>query len=139
MARGNSGTAPGPLDLFCARLKRLQRSAGITQTSLAATAQLSTTQMSDILNGKIKQRPGWKVTATVVRACLEHAERTGRLMPPDLRDEDDWERRYYDLEQDLDTKAQARREALVGWPLAERDRSVRPGGAPSGTARHPAA
>jgi len=73
--------------------------------------------MSDILNGRIKQCPNWQVTVMVVRTCLEHAERTGRPVPPDLRDEEDWRRRYYDLEQDIDAGARSGREALVGWPL----------------------
>jgi len=119
MARGDSGTATGPLALFCARLKRLQLAAGIKQTSLARTAHRSTTQISDILNGNIKKRPDWDVIALVVHACLEHAERTGRPVPPDLRDEEDWRRRYGDLEHDLETKARPRREALAGWPLAD--------------------
>ena len=119
MARGDSGTGRSPLALFCLRLKRLQQAAGIAQTSLANTAHLGTSQMSDILNGKIKRLPDWDVTATVVRACLEHAEKTGRPVPPDLHDEGDWRRRYGDLEHDLDAEAQPRREAPAGWPLAE--------------------
>lgn len=103
MALWDSGTTPGPLVLFCARLKHLQRAAGITQVNLAHAAHLSSSQMSDILNGQIKRRPDWNVTITVVRACLRHAESMGMPVPPDLRDEEDWRRRYRDLEQDLDT------------------------------------
>jgi hypothetical protein len=60
--------------------------------------------VSDILNGKIERPPGWGVTIAIVRACLEHAKAAGRLVPPDLSDEADWRRRYFDLEQDLDTR-----------------------------------
>lgn len=70
--------------------------------------------MSDILNGNIKRLPDWDVTVTVVRACLEHGERAGRLVPPDLRDETDWRRCYGDLEQDVGTGARPRHEAQAG-------------------------
>ncbi len=110
--RADSGTARGPIDFFCARLKRLQQAAGITQKNLARTARLSKSQMSDILNGKIKKRPDWDVVGTMVRACVEHAERTGRLVPPELRDEGDWRRRYSDLEHDLDTGARQDRKPV---------------------------
>ncbi len=77
--------------------------------------------MSDILNGKIKRLPDWDVTIGVVRACLEHAEASGRPVPPDLRDEGDWRRRYADLEHDLDAEAgqRPRREMPPGRLLAE--------------------
>jgi transcriptional regulator with XRE-family HTH domain len=112
---------PGPLGLFCARLRRLQQAAGITQTSLANTVRLSTSQMSDILNGKIKTLPDWDVVAAMVRVCMKHAERAARPVPPDLREEGDWRRRHADLEQDLSAGARpgGHREALAGWPLAD--------------------
>ena len=104
MAREDTGIAVGslPLTLFCARLKRLQRAADLTQTSLASAAHLSTSQISDILNGKIKRLPDWDIVATVVRACLAHAKEEGKSLPMDLRDEADWRRRFADLEQDFD-------------------------------------
>lgn len=83
----------------------MQADSGITQASLARAAHLGRSQMSDILNGKIKRPPGWDVTIAVVRACLEHAETRGRPVPPDLRDEGAWRRRYADLEQDLGAQA----------------------------------
>ena len=119
MARGNSGSTPGPLDLFCARLKRLQLAAGVTQTSLAGTANLSTTQMSDILNGKIRELPAWDVTIAVVRACLKHAESKRSPVPPDLRDAGDWRRRYADVEHDLAViRSSHRRVGPTRRPLA---------------------
>jgi uncharacterized protein len=104
----DAGTPSGPLALFCARLKRLQVASGITQASLTRVAHLGRTQMSNILNGKIKRLPDWSVTIEVVRACLEYADTKSRAVPPDLRDEEDWRRRYADLEHDLDTDLRPR-------------------------------
>ena len=101
MGREDTGAAVGPLPLFCRRLKRLQHATGLTQASLASAAHLSTTQMSDILNGKIKRPLDWEVVNTVVRACLAHAKREGKSLPGDLRDEADWRRRHSDLEHDF--------------------------------------
>jgi tetratricopeptide (TPR) repeat protein/transcriptional regulator with XRE-family HTH domain len=116
MAGEDAASAGGPLALFCARLKRLQEAAGLTQTSLAAAADRSTSQMSAILNGQIKKRPDWEVMRKVVSACLAHAKEAGRPVPPDLRDEEDWRRRYFDLEQDLEPGRLGRR--ATGGPLA---------------------
>jgi transcriptional regulator with XRE-family HTH domain len=118
MTRGDSGTALGPLPLFCARLTRLQQAAGATQTSLARAAHLSTSQMSDILNGKIKKPPEWHVIAAMVRACLEYAAGAARQVPPDLGDEADWRRRHTDLEHDLEAGVRLPRES-AGWALAQ--------------------
>jgi uncharacterized protein YidB (DUF937 family)/transcriptional regulator with XRE-family HTH domain len=116
----DSGAASDPLSLFCARLRRLQRQSGIKQADLLGAAGLKRSQVSDILNGKIERPPGWGVTIAIIRACLEHAKAGSRLVPPDLSDEADWQRRYFDLEQDLDTGARAkpRREEPAGRPLA---------------------
>ncbi len=121
MDLGDPGTASDPLGLFCARLKRLQTQSGIKQADLLGAAGLKGSQVSDILNGKIERPPDWGVTIAIVRACLEHAKAAARLVPPDLSDEADWQRRYFDLEQDLDTGARARprREAPAGRLLAE--------------------
>ena len=121
MDLGDPGTASDPLGLFCARLRRLQTTSGIRQAGLLGAAGLKRTQVSDILNGKIERPPDWGVTIAMVRACLEHAKAAGRLVPPDLSDEADWQRRYFDLEQDLDTAARARprREEPTGRLLAE--------------------
>lgn len=121
MDLGGPGTASDPLGLFCARLKRLQTQSGIKQTHLLGAAGLKRSQVSDILNGKIERPPEWGVTIAIVRACLEHAKAASRLVPPDLSDEADWQRRYFDLEQDLDTETRAkpRREEPAGRLLAE--------------------
>jgi transcriptional regulator with XRE-family HTH domain len=123
MARRNGGAASGPLALFCTRLKRLQQAAGITQASLAATAHLGTSQMSDILNGKIKQPPDWDLTARIIRACMQHAEGKAKSVPTDLRDEADWRRRHADLEHDLEASGRPDRETSyqtggVPYPVA---------------------
>jgi tetratricopeptide (TPR) repeat protein len=57
--------------------------------------------MSEILNGRIRRLPGWDVTEKMVGACLARAQKTGRQVPPDLRDRADWRRRYGDAERDL--------------------------------------
>ena len=115
--------APGdgidPLAVFCARLRLLQRAAGIKQTSLAAAASLSGAKMSDILNGEIRQLPSWEVTDAVVSACLAHAEKARRPVPTDLRDKADWRHRYGNVKRDLETPDRPRRRAAAGWPLAE--------------------
>lgn len=110
---GTRGHQPDPrsiaLSRFCARVKQLQSAAGLTQTSLAATTHLSTSQMSDILNGKIKRPPDWDVVNKVVHACLTHAKQAGKPLPRNFRDEEDWRRRRYDdLEQDFDAAAPPR-------------------------------
>jgi transcriptional regulator with XRE-family HTH domain len=116
MDLGDPGTASDPLGLFCARLKRLQTQSGINQAALLDAAGLGRSQVSDILKGKVKRRPDWGVTIAIVRACLEHAKAASRLVPPDLSDEADWQRRYFDLEQDLEAGARAkpRREESAG-------------------------
>ena len=121
MELGDSGTTSGPLARFCDRLNRIQVASGISRASLAGAAHLGTSQMSDILNGKIKRLPDWDVTIAVVRACLEYARAKDRPVPPDLRDEGDWRRRYADLEHDLDSEARSRPRlaVLTGWLLAD--------------------
>jgi tetratricopeptide (TPR) repeat protein/transcriptional regulator with XRE-family HTH domain len=104
MARGSSSAAPRPLALFCARLKRLQQAASLTQASLAAAAARSPQQMSAILNGQIRKPPDWTVVEQIVETCLARAREAGRLVPPDLCDREDWRRRYFDLEQDLEAE-----------------------------------
>ena len=129
MPRDSPGTAADvtPLALFCARLRRLQQAAGITQASLAEAADLKKSAMSAILNGKNESCPRWDVVKKVVHTCLLHANELGKLVPPDLRDEEEWRRRYFDLEQDLEaayrrrhTRASAGRTVeTAGRPLAE--------------------
>jgi transcriptional regulator with XRE-family HTH domain len=104
MAREGTRTADGPLARFSGTLKRLQQDSGLTQASLAGAVKVSTSQMSDILNGRIVKAPGWDVVRSVVRACLAHAEKTSRPGPPDLCDEEDWRRRHFDLEHDLEAE-----------------------------------
>jgi tetratricopeptide (TPR) repeat protein/transcriptional regulator with XRE-family HTH domain len=100
----------GPLPTFCARLKRLQQASGLTQTALAGHAGLGKSQMSVILNGGIKQLPDWSVVQLVVRACLDHAAKTGKPLQAGFGDEKDWQRRYSDLEQDTEVAERPRRQ-----------------------------
>jgi HEAT repeat protein/transcriptional regulator with XRE-family HTH domain len=104
MARSGSFAVPRPLALFCARLKRLQEAAGVTQARLAAAVGRSPQQMSAVLNGQIRRPPDWTVVEQVVKTCLARASEAGRLVPPDLSDLEDWRRRYFDLEQDLEAE-----------------------------------
>ncbi len=92
--------APGPLQIFCARLRRLQLTSGLTQVALARHAGMSKSHMSEILNGAIKRPPDWRVVNSVITACLDHAVKTARVLPPDVQSGADWRRRYDDLEQD---------------------------------------
>jgi len=108
MVPDGPSAVPGPLVLFCARLRRLQQASGIAQASLARAVRLSTSQTSEILNGKIKRPPSRETTVSVVQACLNHAKKTKRVVPPDLSDPKDWERRLFDLEQDLDSMVRPR-------------------------------
>jgi transcriptional regulator with XRE-family HTH domain len=108
MAREGTRTADSPLTLFCRRLKHLQQTSGLTQTSLAVAANVSTSQMSDMLNGRIVKAPSWDVVRCVVQACLAHAEKTSRPVPAGLRDEKAWRQRHFDLEQDLETEPHPR-------------------------------
>lgn len=108
MDLGDLSTASDPVGLFCARLKRLQAQSGIKQAQLLGAAGRKKSQVSDILNGNIERPPDWGVTIAIIRACLEHAKAASRLVPPDLSDEADWQRRYFDLEQDADTGARAK-------------------------------
>src|SRR5512146_2788971 len=116
MARGNQPMTAGPVVLFCGKLRRLWEASGVKQASLAKAANRSTTQVSDILNGNIRGAPAWEVVEAIVGACLAHAQRSGRPIPPDLGDLEDWRRRYFDLEQDLDTKAQSSAREPVSMP-----------------------
>ena len=136
-----AGATLSSLALFCARLKRLQEASGISQERLLGPAHLGKSQVSAILNGKVRKIPDWDVINAVVRACLEHAETSRRPVPTDLRDEGDWRRRYADLERDYETgtRPSARRAppgrllASVTDPFAlEVHRPVQPDDPPHG-------
>jgi transcriptional regulator with XRE-family HTH domain len=134
MAKEDGGPMVSPLLLFCARLKRLQQAAGLKQATLAvAVGGLSTSQMSAILNGDIKRLPDWDVVDRLVRACLAHAERAGKSLPMDLRDEDEegnrgnWRRRYRYLEEDFSPAlGLARDTKVLTRPIVETVRGCDP-------------
>jgi tetratricopeptide (TPR) repeat protein/transcriptional regulator with XRE-family HTH domain len=139
MAREDTETPDGPLAAFCARLKRLQHASGLTQTAVAGHAGMGKSQMSAILNGAIKQLPDWEVVRIVVHACLDYAARTGRELPADLRDERDWQRRYGDLEQDMEVAERPRRATeLDGRPISQWDPFILGVHRPIAAARRPA-
>jgi len=52
----------------------------------------------------------------VVRACLDHAAKTGKPLQTGFGDEKDWQRRYSDLEQDTEVAERPRRQEadLIG-------------------------
>jgi transcriptional regulator with XRE-family HTH domain len=91
----------GLLQAFCVRLKRLQAASGLSQIALARHVGLGKSQVSAILNGGIKRLPDWDIVHAVLKACMDHAAKTGRSLPSDLHDAADWRRRYADLERDV--------------------------------------
>jgi transcriptional regulator with XRE-family HTH domain len=109
VTREDTDAVSGLLQTFCARLKRLQQASGLTQVALAGYAGLGKSQMSAILNGDVKELPDWDVIYAAVHACLDHASKRGRKLPPDLSDEKDWRRRYSDLERDIQVVESPRR------------------------------
>jgi transcriptional regulator with XRE-family HTH domain len=82
------------LSYFCADLKRLQQAAAISQKQLAHATGYSPSWISDFLNGKLRQPPDWPYVSTMVRACLEGAERMGSPVPAGPENEEDWQIRY---------------------------------------------
>jgi tetratricopeptide (TPR) repeat protein/transcriptional regulator with XRE-family HTH domain len=98
-----------PLQAFCVRLKRLQAASGLTQITLANRMGVSKARISAILNGKIKRLPDWNVVQALVKECLDHAVRTGGVIPSDLRVDTDWRRRYANVERDaMDARVRQR-------------------------------
>jgi tetratricopeptide (TPR) repeat protein/transcriptional regulator with XRE-family HTH domain len=97
----SAAQAPLPLQAFCVRLKRLQAASGLTLITLADHTGVSKARISAILNGKIKRLPDWNVVQALVKVCLDHAVKTGRVIPPDLRVDTDWRRRYTNVERDV--------------------------------------
>jgi transcriptional regulator with XRE-family HTH domain len=113
---GTSGALAG----FCASLKRLQEASGISQVGLLGAAHLEKSQVSAILNGKIKRIPDWDVVIAVVRACLEYADAKGRPMPADLRDAGHWRQRYAKLvDEGVQVRTEGLRRVLPGRLLAD--------------------
>ena len=123
MAGEDTGHAGSPLRTFCARLKRLQQAAGLTQGALAGHADLGKSQMSAILNGGITRLPDWDVICAVVGACLDHAAEKGKTLPADISDKNDWKRRYGDVERDIEVDALPRRRGAgpAGRPIRQWD------------------
>jgi thiaminase len=61
----------GPVAEFCAALRELQRSSGISRTSLARQLGYGRSQLYEILEGRIKRPPEWdRLVEPLVRGCL---------------------------------------------------------------------
>ena len=115
-----SGASGGGLAGFCASLKRLQEASGISQAGLLGAAHLEKSQVSAILNGKIKRIPDWDVVIAIVRACLEYAEAKSRPLPRDLRDAGNWRQRYAKLvNEGAQVRPEGRGGVLPGLLLAD--------------------
>ena len=140
MELGDSGMAPGPLALFCVGSAPSGGRLASTQTSLARAAHLSTSQMSDMLNGKIK-----------TASRLGGHDRGGPRLPGARRRQRQtscrrtWATRQTGgagtatLNTTLTPRARPRREETRRVAAGRGDRSVRPGGSPAGAARYSAA
>lgn len=60
-----------PVADFCAGLRDLQRSSGVSRTNLARQLNYGRSQLYDILDGRIKRPPEWnRLVEPLVRACL---------------------------------------------------------------------
>ena len=81
----------GPVADFCAALRELQRSSGLTRPTLARQLHYGRSQLYEILDGRIRRPPEWaRLGEPLVRACL-----AGDL-DRDARDRvvADWRRRH---------------------------------------------
>jgi thiaminase/transcriptional activator TenA len=78
----------GPVADFCAALRDLQVSSGISRSTLAREVHYGRSQLYDILDGRIRRPPEWdRLVEPLIRTCLR-----GR---PDLeRALADWRTRY---------------------------------------------
>ncbi len=78
----------GPVADFCAALRDLQVSSGISRSMLAREVHYGRSQLYDILDGRIRRPPEWdRLVEPLIRTCLR-----GR---PDLeRSLADWRTRY---------------------------------------------
>jgi thiaminase len=78
----------GPVASFCAALRELQVSSGISRSMLARQLNYGRSQLYDILDGRIRRPPEWdRLVEPLLRTCLR-----GR---PDLeRTVADWRTRY---------------------------------------------
>ena len=69
--------ANGPVAEFCAALRELQSSSGISRPALARQLHYGRSQLYEILDGRIRRPPEWdRLVEPLVRACLAGA-RTG--------------------------------------------------------------
>lgn len=70
----------GPVADFCAALRDLQRSSGLSRPALAKELNYGRSQLYDILDGKIKRPPEWdKLVEPLLRVCLAGTDDRGRV------------------------------------------------------------
>ena len=63
--------AHGPVAEFCAALRDLQRSSGISRSALARQLHYGRSQLYEILDGRIRRPPEWdRLVEPLVRACI---------------------------------------------------------------------
>lgn len=82
--------AYGPVAEFCALLRDLQRSSGLSRAVLARQLHYGRSQLYEILDGRIRRPPEWdRLVEPLVRACLRplDAAATERAVA-------DWRRRH---------------------------------------------
>lgn len=69
-------TPNGPVADFCAALRGLQRTSGLSRTALARQLSYGRSQLYEILDGRIKRPPEWdKLVEPLVRACVTGGDR----------------------------------------------------------------
>lgn len=61
----------GPVAEFCAALRELQRSSGLSRSALARQLHYGRSQLYEILDGRIRRPPEWdRLVEPLVRACV---------------------------------------------------------------------
>jgi len=78
----------GPVADFCAALRDLQVTSGISRSSLAREIHYGRSQLYDILDGRIRRPPEWdRLVEPLLRTCLRGKPDVDRLVA-------DWRTRY---------------------------------------------
>jgi thiaminase len=78
----------GPVAEFCAALRDLQRSSGISRPQLARQLHYGRSQLYEILDGRIRRPPEWdRLVEPLVRACIPGGNGAERVVA-------DWRRRH---------------------------------------------
>ena len=106
-------SANGPVAEFCAALRELERSSGISRPALARQLHYGRSQLYEILDGRIRRPPEWdRLVEPLVRACLPGSlDRDGRE-----RTVADWRRRHDVLIRVYDELNRQAARATLGAP-----------------------